>query len=143
MAGADRSGRPAPPVLGHRAPLGAACVPAKGSAGLDPCGAKGRVSLELDGATTALLRAASCELTELEHQSVYAPNACLSEGVLYAGAICFACRLMDAGWSAKALVRELTREQSLELQKRLGLDTTRPLGTEAEWRAAIEAAKKK
>jgi hypothetical protein len=71
---------------------------------------------------------------------MYAPLGCVSEGVLYAGSVCFACRLVDAGWSARAVIQELTKEQATGLQKRLGLDDSQPLTTESAWRSALEAA---
>jgi len=131
---------PPPTARTGRVALGSPCAPTAGSKGLDTCGRKGRVSVELDAATVALLRNAACEPTKLSQRSVYQPMACVSEGVLFAGSLCFACRLVDSGWSAKAIIAELTEEQALELQKRLGLDTARALTGAGAWQSAISAA---
>jgi len=48
--------------------------------------------------------------------------------------------LVDSGWSARAVIRELTKEQATGLQKRLGLDTARAFTSENDWRSALDAA---
>jgi hypothetical protein len=131
-----------PPAATTRPLLGAACPP-PGALTPDPCGTQGRVALEVDTHTVALARNAECELVALGRPppGVNAPSACLEGDVLYAANACIACRLVGAGWSAKARVAELTAAQALEVQKQLGLPATRPFTSADEWRRALAAAR--
>lgn len=64
----------------------------------------------------------------------------MKDGQLWASSACITCRMVDAGWSATALIAELTREQALACQKRLGLPTDAPLLTAEAWTKALAAA---
>lgn len=128
---------------GPRPSLGGPC-PTPGSLNPDPCGKHGRVAIEVDPATVSIARGAECQLAPLAHPppGVHQPSACLEGDVLYAANACVACRLVGAGWSAKANVTELTSAQALEVQKQLGLPATRALSGREEWRRALDAARR-
>jgi hypothetical protein len=121
--------------------LGQAC-PAGSGSGVDLCGSKGRVSIEVDAASVRLVRGAECKPEPLRTTSKYthSPMACLQGDILYAANACIACRLINAGWSAKARIPELTAAQALEVQKQLALPTTKPLRSVDEWKRALAAA---
>jgi hypothetical protein len=109
---------------------------------LDPCGTRGRVAIEIDPTTVSIARGAECQPARLAYPppGVHQPSACLEGDVLYAANACVACRLMGAGWSAKANVTELTSAQALEVQKQLGLPVKRALSGRDEWARALAAA---
>ena len=67
-------------------------------------------------------------------------QACVADGRVYALSSCVMCRLPNAGWSVVALVAEMTHEQSLTLQAKLGLPEAAPLTTADAWQKAITAA---
>ncbi|MFO0568108.1 MAG: hypothetical protein U0263_20780 [Polyangiaceae bacterium] len=129
----------APPVEDAKRPLGSACTRARVAGKIDVCGSRGRVSLEVDRSTVSHLRAGGCEPRELGRQTMYIPAACATNDHLVAGSTCFACRLMGAGWSIRALVDELSDEQALDLQRRLGLDASAALRGKDAWNRAIDA----
>jgi hypothetical protein len=132
---APPAGKPA------RAMLGAPC-PAAGAQKPDPCGSRGRVSLEVDARSVSLGRGAECQLQSLrrDSKSMYEASACIDGDMLYAANTCIACRMLHAGWSAKAIISELTRAQALEVQNQLGLSPTLSLKSPDDWRRALSAA---
>lgn len=141
-AKADLNAIGSAPVLHPSVKLETACVPEPAPTGqLDACGTRGRTSLEVNGATSMLAKSGDCEPQTLARQGMYASLACVRDDFLHAGSECFACRMLGAGWSVRARIPELTAAQSVELQRHLGLDASRPLTSAAAWKRAIEAAK--
>lgn len=144
--------------------LGAPCTPASRSATptpapipgarpvLDPCGTKGRVSVRWDAASTTTIfkrEDVGCALVDLDQKRLARdPNAfaserrlaCAKDGRVWGLAACMMCRVPFAGWSATGLVAEMTKEQSLAFQARLGLPNNAPLGSTEAWSTAIATA---
>lgn len=143
---------PTLPLLGGLPQLGSACPPPSADAQrgvvVEACGAKGRVSLRFDArsAKNAFTKAPPCTLVSVEKKQPNGPGmgearrACVEDGVLYAASVCMMCRLPTAGWSAVGVIAELTKEQSLALQEKLGLSTSATLSTTEAWQKAIAAA---
>ncbi len=138
--------------------IGSACPPpepaAQGartghSAGSLACGTKARVSVRWDPHTTMNAFAKNelpCTLVSVDKKKApreqlgESRQACTAEGRVYALSACMMCRLPQAGWSAVGLIAEMTREQSLTLQAKLGLSEAAPLTTTEAWQKAITAA---
>jgi hypothetical protein len=122
--------------------LGDPCS-ADASADPDPCGTKGRIALELDNRSATRAGEPKCKETRLPMQGVNQPYACVDNGIVHAAAVCVACRMAMAGWSARALISELTPAQAEFLQQKLGLDRGAALASAADWRRAIAAKAQK
>lgn len=105
---------------------------------VSPCGKSARVSVVTDPSTISLARTAPCKLTPVSKTpGTNILSACVSEGKLYVQNSCVVCRMVDAGWSAIALIGEMTREQALAYQQSLGLPVNEPLFTEQAWMKAL------
>lgn len=137
---------PAPPELGAPCPAPAATAAGR-AAPFDPCGTKGRVSVRWNSFSASLGRVAPCTMVPVgKDAKAQKPtfsgdlrSACIKDGQLWASSACLTCRMPDAGWSATALIAELTREQALACQKRLGLPADQPLLTAKAWAKALAA----
>lgn len=160
-AGPRRGPRPQPELENVTLPaLGAPCSPAAPSAApptrrtaLDPCGTKGRISVRWDPSTTvsAFTKAdVGCTMQDLDKKRnpkdprgtfVMDPRrACAKDGRIWAMVSCTTCRIGFAGWSATGVIAEMTKEQSLAFQDRLGLAKVVPLTTTEAWSNAIASA---
>jgi hypothetical protein len=62
-----------------------------------------------------------------------ARHACARDGRIWAKSACIECRLPGAGWSATGIIAEMTKEQSLAFQERLGLPKSPVLTTTEAW----------
>ena len=142
-----RPGNDAPPPR-EALEVGAPCpavvpAPADGRpAPFDPCGTKGRVSVRWNAYSAALV--APCKMigvgrTKEPSPTGYVASACVQDGKLWAANVCVMCRMANAGWSATGLIAEMTREQALACQERLGLPAKEPLLTAEAWTKAIAA----
>lgn len=147
-----------PPVRGLPQ-IGSACPPpepapqgartGRSGAPIAVCGTKARVSLRWDPHTTMNAFAKNelpCTLVSVDKKKTpreqlgESHQACTADGRIYALSACMMCRLPQAGWSAVGLIAEMTREQSLTLQAKLGLSEAAPLRTTDDWQKAITAA---
>ncbi|AKU98364.1 hypothetical protein AKJ09_05028 [Labilithrix luteola] len=113
---------------------------------VSPCGTKARVSVVTDPTTVSLARSAPCKLIPVgkggkETSGTNIVSACVSDGKLYVQSACVVCRMIDAGWSAIALIGEMTREQALAYQQSLGLPAKDPLITQEGWTKALADAR--
>jgi hypothetical protein len=138
---------PAPLEIGAPCPAPAA-APEDRAPSFDPCGTKGRVAVRWNAFSASLARAAPCTMVNLGEGAKpgnfppggHIPSACVKDGQLFARSTCVVCRLPGAGWNATALIAEMTRDQALACQKRLGLPTKEPLLTAEAWTKALAAA---
>jgi hypothetical protein len=135
-----------PAARGPAPELGTPCSPAAPApngraAGIDTCGTKGRVALVWEAFSSSLATNAPCTMASIKSprdDRGSLASACLKDGRLWASTSCVECRL--PGWSATALVAELTREQALMVQQRLGLPAKEPLLTAEAWSKALAGA---
>ncbi len=127
---------------GSASSLGTACEPAPtggfDATGVDPCGGRGRVSMEV--VVSALRALPPCELRSLDGEggrySPYARQACLDGDHLVVATHCLHCRMPDAGTAVHARVSELTSAQQEYIAGLLELRGSPPGG----FRALVEEA---
>jgi|SRR5688572_12627647 len=135
---ATRGSRTSKPAIGTPCTAGSAS-----GRSIDPCGKTGRVAIEIDEASVQLAHQTECKLERTGRENMYSASACVHGDRLYAEKACIACRLPMSGWSARAVMAELTEAQALEIQKKLLLPTSRVLKTPADWQQAIAAGRTK
>jgi hypothetical protein len=150
---ADVPPPPPPPVLGAPCSPAATAATATGrGAPFDPCGTKGRVAVRWDPATHTGAFAGGevgCQLVDLDKKQIAKDprpfvveprRACAKDGKVWASTSCPMCRMAFAGWSAVAVISEMTKEQSLAFQQRLRLPHDVPLTTTEAWASALASA---
>ena len=135
--------------------LGAPCAPGATSppaprhvVAPDPCGTKGRIAIRWDPSSTvsAFTKGdVGCTMHDLDkpRSGTFVPEpkrACAKDGRLWAMISCTVCRMPYIGWSATAVIAEMTKEQALAIQERLGLPKAVPLTTTEAWSSAIATA---
>lgn len=141
----EPSPTPTPPVVApspDAAPgkLGAACSAGQRIEryGIDPCGAKRRIAIEMNPQQTIFTREVPCTLGASYRHPPNELKSCIQGDRLFVQSQCFICRVPLAGWAAVAQLDELTPESSRDLQGMLELPRETALGGTAAWRRALE-----
>lgn len=120
--------------------LGAACTAGQKieRRGLDPCGSKGRIAIEMNPRQSLFTREVPCTPGSPYHHGAEEQTACVDGDRLYIRSACLPCRVPHTGWAAVVQLDELTLEGARGLQATLDLPTDPALTTTTAWRRALE-----
>ena len=119
--------------------LGASCTPGQRDEryGVDPCGAKQRIALEMNPRQAVFTREVPCTLGASHTRAPNEITSCIEGDRLFVQSMCQMCRVPLSGWAAVAQLDELTPAGARDLQGLLHRPTGSALSTTAAWKQAL------